>query len=666
MRKLQALLILCMLLSLPALLLAQANISYSIDGVSFSYPPGWELEEDDFGVVLYGDATVVIIEVLPWEDTPLDALLLEFFRPYDDTLEFQPWEVELEIVAGNPAAVLYYEDDDGEDLLDAMLMVIGLDQSLIVVVDAYAPQDLFEWNQVLDIAGSIQLSGSVPTAAGPVIVASGDTPRFEPDTCPFPLPANERANVSCGWLIVPESRSTANSPTIRLAVAIIASTNPGRPADSIVYLEGGPGGSALAAVDFWLTSALRNSRDLILIDQRGAGYSQPSLSCVPDEEADDPTAACAARLRREGINLAAYNSVENAADIADLIVALGLPQANLYGVSYGTRLALTVLRDHPQNIRSAIIDAVYPPHVTAYDEQPLWAVRAFNVLFDECAADRACNAAFPNLRQVFYDVVDDLNDEPLLIEDEFGEAEFGGYELVDQFFQLLYDTSVLPELPSIIYALAEGDYDVLFGEDEEGGEEEMSEEEFEQLMMDYLGLSSVEAVYDYLSGLTEEEQDALFDELEGGGVDTDGTGMFNSMECYDELPFNSFARAESLSAGLPPQIVEAMLIGIDRQFGDCAIWDVPAAPASTREPVVSTVPVLVLSGNYDPITPPEWGQAAADYLPNSYHFVFPGIGHGAVDSHPCPTQIALHFLNVPEQEPDSFCIGEMRIEFYIP
>ncbi len=550
-------------------------------------------------------------------------------------------------------------------------------------------------------------------------IAQDYTPIFEEAACPFELAIEgeqEGVTYSCGYLIVPEDRFNPDGTQARLAVAIIRSTNPAAPPDPVIYLEGGPGGSALSAVDFWFQSGLRADRDIILIDQRGTGYSTPSLNCPEyEEDVEDPVTACRQRLLAEGVNIAAYTSAANADDIADLARALNLETYNLFGVSYGTRLALTVLRDHPERVRSVIIDAVYPPHVNSLNEQSALAYNTFETLFADCAVDAECAAAFPNLRQRFYDLVARLNANPDIVTDpETGEElEISGDALVSNLFDMLYDTSILAYLPATIDAWTRGDYFVDYYA--EGDAVDVGGDDFEQALMDYLGFDNVDDLYDYIDSLSDEEYDALWEEIfgesaffseeeeqalmdylgftdydalvdyldnlsdeefnllleevfgGGEGVDGDSEGMFNSVECSEEVPFNSMEAVQQNLAGIPEAIAEGLVFTVEGTFDDCAKWDVPPAAESENQPVISDVPTLVLSGRYDPITPPSWGQAAADYLSRSYHFVFPNTGHGAVDSIECATQIALAFLNSPQQPPDSSCISTLTPpDFYIP
>ncbi|MBO9322039.1 MAG: alpha/beta fold hydrolase, partial [Roseiflexus sp.] len=269
---------------------------------------------------------------------------------------------------------------------------------------------------------------SVPPTAAPVSTAAPapsparSAARYETAPCEFPVPAG--VSVECGWLTVPENRAKPdNGREVRLHVAIFRSTRPNPPPDPIVYLEGGPGVDALERLplvfDIWFRPFLAN-RDFILYDQRGTGYSTPSLACpeltklsfdmLPmDIRAGESSRLwkeaalkCHARLVAEGIDLKQYNTLTNAADLEDLRLALGYEQWNLLGSSYGTRLALTAMREYPQGIRSVVLDSTRPLQINE-SQTPADAERAFQTLFRGCAADPTCNAAYPDLERVFYD-----------------------------------------------------------------------------------------------------------------------------------------------------------------------------------------------------------------------------------------------------------------------
>ena len=202
--------------------------------------------------------------------------------------------------------------------------------------------------------------------------SGSEIPRFEAADCPFGSPAN--VTVHCGYLVVLEDRAQSGGATIRLAVAILKSDNPQPAGDPLIFLNGGPGAHALMDLPRFVNNfrllLVDLNRDVIIFDQRGVGLSQPALECpelVPSliaraqgqaltlGEERAPYLACRDRWLSEGVNLAAYTTAESAADVNDLWRTLGYRQVNLYGISYGTVLAETVMRDYPDGIRS-----VYP------------------------------------------------------------------------------------------------------------------------------------------------------------------------------------------------------------------------------------------------------------------------------------------------------------------
>jgi pimeloyl-ACP methyl ester carboxylesterase len=488
------------------------------------------------------------------------------------------------------------------------------------------------------------------------------TPQFTPAACPFDTAGEE---VDCGYLIVPESRAKEGSPEVRLAVAIVRATSSRKAGDPLVYLEGGPGGSAIYDADYWFDSPFRERRDVILIDQRGTGYSLPSLNCPEIESPDVYSAddelkaarACSRRLRREGVDLKQYNSAAIAADIADLRVALGLEEINLLGVSYGTRVALTVLRDHPEGIRSVILDSAYPPQVDAYTEEAANFAAAIEALLGGCAADPACDEAYPRLDRTLYRLVDRLNREPALIErtdaetGETYEEELYGDDLIDYLTGWMYDTASIPWLPRAIAEAAAGDYELVvelldgWYEEEETPEEEPEEQLAAPVSGEALAESAAEAAIDTTAA----------DE----GDISDSEGMFYSVECREEVIFGDLEAAAEALSRYRKSTYGALLGSAEQTAAICEVWGAGRARVVEERPVTSDVPALVLAGQYDPITPPRWGSAAAEHLANSHLFEFPGMGHGVVFADACPERIALAFLDKPLARPSAACIGRM-------
>ena len=231
-------------------------------------------------------------------------------------------------------------------------------------------------------------------------------PPFEPGACAFPLPPSRTAaSVRCGALVVPENRDEPTGRTLRLAVAVFKNPSATTASDPIVYLSGGPGGSALEYLRYTfdpLFAGLSPSgRDVVVFDQRGVGVSQPALDCALETGTLDDWLSCGERLRATA-DLGQYHTAWNAADVNDLRIALGYDRINLWGASYGTRLALDVMRDYPQAVRSVVLDSVYPPDVDLQVDAPANAQRAFDHLFASCAAEASCAAAFPDLGEPWW------------------------------------------------------------------------------------------------------------------------------------------------------------------------------------------------------------------------------------------------------------------------
>ncbi len=362
-----------------------------------------------------------------------------------------------------------------------------------------------------------------------------------------------------------------------------------------------------------------------MLDQRGTGYSKPSLDCTELARArsyDDGITRCRARLIKAGIDLSAYNSVENAADVADLRVALGYKTWDMIGISYGTRLALNVMRDHPEGIRSVILDGVYPTNVNFVEELGPDTLRVFDVLFNGCAENTACNDAFPDLKNVFYALVDNLNQTPADVKIDISSsgrsinAEITGDQLVDDLFQAMYDTDIIPHLPKYIFDASQGNYD---------------------------GLAELHSLGRYAKATS----DADYVQSEG---------MHLSVNCTEEVPFNSESRVKTLLKNAPDAIRQKLLDESSSFFARCKIWNVTKLDSRVRLAVKSAIPTLIMNGEYDPITPPAWGKIAARSLSKNYYFIFPGVGHSSIGTTDCADDVATTFLKTPTRRPDSSCI----------
>jgi pimeloyl-ACP methyl ester carboxylesterase len=477
--------------------------------------------------------------------------------------------------------------------------------------------------------------------------------------CQFPHLT--RRDIRCGYLLVPEDRANPTH-TIRLHVAIVASSAAMPAPDPVVFLNGGPGAHTLDQVEAFMRAfaPILQTRDLILFDQRGVGYSEPSLNCPevdeicragvdwphewPQAEIDlltgiqpatavsntrlDAIAACRERLVAEGINLSAYNSAASAADLDDLRQALGYEKWNLLGVSYGTRLALTAMRDfgHNGTIRAVILDSVLPPQADEYTDMVTNADRAFTLLFERCADDPACSNAYPDLESRFYRLVDSLNETPLFItvpdrpQHAIYRTPVSGDTLLCAVFDMMYRADLIGYLPQMVLQIEQGSSPILAN---------------------------------YLSHNL--HQYALMSE-----------GMELSVQCVEELPFANTAEFQAKTASLPPQLAAFFAETVTDMVAVCDLWQVESAPALENEPVVSDIPVLLLAGEFDPVTPPIYAQETAVYLSLAHYVEFPGQAHGVAGSSACGLELATAFLNEPHKPPATGCLEQLGLRFALP
>jgi pimeloyl-ACP methyl ester carboxylesterase len=455
-------------------------------------------------------------------------------------------------------------------------------------------------------------------------------PTFEPAPCAFPVPSGY--SPECGYLILPENRARPNTQFISLHVGIFRNRSGIPNLDPVVKLSGGPGSSGLNTAGYLLgkgMDAVLEQRDFIVFDQRGTGYSRPRLDC-PERAAITPLLLggrysveesqqaiidsfhrCRDRLIAEGIDLSAYNSAASAADLNDLRLVLGYDKLNLYAISYGTRLALTLMRDYPHVVRSVVLDSAYPLQVNLYTALAPNAERAFNVFFDRCAADPNCSLSYPDLRTVFYRLVDELNTHPVwistYIESDNQNVRLDGGLLIDVLFVGLYNPSVTASMPQMIYDIRDGDYDIL------------------------------------------RERLALYFDS------SPALGMQMAVQCSEEFPFNAPEEAYAAAQGVQPQIAAFFPDSVQPLFAVCKEWTVTPPDPRENLAVSSDLPALILAGEGDPITPPDWGRMVAGDLSHAYFYEFPANGHWVVRSSNCAVLIALAFWENPTVDPGYIC-----------
>jgi pimeloyl-ACP methyl ester carboxylesterase len=461
------------------------------------------------------------------------------------------------------------------------------------------------------------------TLTGPASAAA-----FARAPCPVAVAAGEK--IDCGVLTVPENRKRPGGRMIGLAVEIFRSRSATPAPDPVIFLPGGPGGSATRQTS-GKTNPFLDDRDYILLEPRGARYATTDLECpkinalkgeisaghLSGADADraliQAAAACRAGWVTKGVDLDGYTSAQTADDIDDLRHALGIKQWNLFGHSYGTRLALTVLRDHPDGIRSVMLDSVLPPEADFDESAAANLRRALNAVFDNCAVTAACAAAHPQAAQTFEALVRRADASPLILPAPIDGSDgrpvvVTGAVVVDAIYSALHNPDQIGRIPAIVDEASQGRTARLAG-----------------LIRDNQGPS----------GFT--------------------WGLRLSIWCGEEMPFEDGARVEAQTA---PALG---LGGIDERtasVGMCRAWNVARADPREALAVTSDVPVLILSGEYDPDTPPAWARNMMPGLGHARVVLFAGRSHGAGFNR-CGGQVELAFLRDPAGALNADCAAAL-------
>ncbi len=404
----------------------------------------------------------------------------------------------------------------------------------------------------------------------------------------------------CGRVMVPVS--PGSTKTLAIEVLRVFSNADDPAPDPIVYLEGGPGfpGSSAVLGAFDAFEPFLAERDLVVVDQRGTGASGDSLDCIVGIDSSAPGSAeedtgefedplldllahCSGRLTTDGIDLSAYRTAPSAADVDAVRQALGYDQWNLLGISYGTRLALTVLRDHPAGVRSVVLDSVVPLQVDLIGHLAVNGLLGFEAVFASCAAQESCSAKYPDSMTQLRRVTAQLNETP----GEFGEFGMTGDELLNLLFNLMYHPRGVALIPLLIDEADRGE------------------------------MGQLSNILDLLSG----------GGGDGGGDGDMSFGLHLSAHCAEEIPFTSRATVAAIEAELPEELVGGLSGAY--YFDYCDAWRVPPADARENEAVRSSVPTLLMAGGFDPITPPVYAELVHGDLENSTLVTLDNLSHGA-------------------------------------
>ena len=427
----------------------------------------------------------------------------------------------------------------------------------------------------------------------------------------------------CGRYSVFENRSLRQGRTISLKIVVAPALKRNPKLDPLFIFEGGPGGGAatLASYRVPLFRRFQTDRDIVLIDQRGTGDSNP-LDCSREEgdgeDLENIDVYPVDRFRRCLEALAAdprlYTTPVAMDDIDEVRRHLGYSAINLWGGSYGTRAALVFLKRHEDAVRSVVLDGVAPPDMRL----PLYMARdgqrALDRLIDDCARDSACARQFPDLGRTVTTLWARLTTRPRVpfTHPRTGKSLTIGVSqrlVASIVFQSLYNPEIAALLPRLLTDAADGQFQGLFAL-------------------------------------------AFSQEVPKGGM---SEGMFLSVVCAEDMPrITADEITKEASGGF---MGTAMF---DTRMKPCEFWPAGTVTADYYEPVVSAKPVLIFSGADDPVTPPSCGDEVAAHLKRARHVIVPGAGHITL-TRGCVPQIMARFLERASVDGlDTSCVAALR------
>ncbi len=456
--------------------------------------------------------------------------------------------------------------------------------------------------------------------------AQTSAPAFQQAPCDLPgVTPGLAPRLQCGTVAVPRDRGSPEAGTFRLAVVVVKAAADRREGDPVVYIAGGPGSPLTrraALIARHEAEIVAPDRDLILVDQRGAGRSEPALCpglarqqlaifAAGAEQGALVRAwrasygACRQQMAADGLQPEWFGTQVTAADFEAVRQALGIGRWNAYALSYGTAVAMTMMALHPESLRAVVLDSVLPP-----DPLPMTLPqsfgRALDMLFAACQADAACAAAHPGLAAVFGEAVRGLDAAPLPVSLRPGLG-VDTLNMRAQVFRLivnraLYSRQAMAALPAFIEAARD------------------------RKPMAMQGLINT-AAQRYLAM---------------------SQGDMAAVECRDRARGRNAAPSDDLDN--PP--VSAFVAGM------CRNWSAPGPPPLTAKN--TAVPNLLLAGNIDPIAPPAFARMAAAEMGTKARVVeFAHVGHGAQQSSACGEGLVTAFIRNPLNTADPDCAAQI-------
>jgi pimeloyl-ACP methyl ester carboxylesterase len=414
----------------------------------------------------------------------------------------------------------------------------------------------------------------------------------------------------CGQLTVFENRQTRVGRTIDLNMVVLPAFDQKTKGEPLFDLAGGPGAAATDGVNFYAKDGqgYRRRHDVVLVDQRGTGKSNGLKAKTREKRAQDFLTEMypvnyvknLRQILEQRADLTQYTTSIAMDDLDDVRAWLGYDRINLIGLSYGTRAALVYMRRHPERVQTVTLIGVAPTYLRMPMYHAQAAARAMDLLLQQCEQDAQCHEAFPQIRDDWTNLLAQLEREPARVEyspsDKSGpvmlEVQQGVF--AERIRTWMYGREQASRIPLIIHQAAHGD--------------------FGPFLREAIGPSIPDFIAD---------------------------GMYLSVTCAEDVPFIDQEEAARLNAGNP--------FGNYRVFQQtraCGMWSQREIPADFREPVSSNIPVLIFSGNMDPVTPPQRGEEVARYLPNSRHVIIPQAGHGVdgLTEPECVDRIIMEFM----------------------
>lgn len=459
------------------------------------------------------------------------------------------------------------------------------------------------------------------------IVSTRASVELDSSQCAFRLPLGYTlgSNARCGFVTVPENRRVSSQRTLQLAVLVLQ-REPTPSQNATVFLQGGPGGRTqepLLGFAQPLLNALQAGGDLIFFDQRGTGYSRPTLACPEVNRVQGAPGAsrlelqpaylasytqCRQRLEAAGVDLSAYTTKESALDVDAVRSALGYERLNLHGVSYGSLLAQRVVREVPSKVRSIILDAVVDPTQSWMAFADLYRVGALARLEAACRADRGCTRVIPDFTATLTELMKSLQQRlpTVQITGTSQTVTLNGEGTLDAVDTMLRG-HLVELVPYVLKQAVQGDYQNL-------------------ARLVALNIRNREEI---------------------------ARGMYWSVSCAETVPVQAGIQALASPTELQQYLFSFSSFAADQET--CRIWNVPTDWTALRVSR-SDAPTLLLSGAFDPITPNENAQRVATRFPNARSVTFSSGGHGQISNpNPCVQNLLSAFLTDPSAVLDSSC-----------